>query len=67
MSEVDASVLRAAFVLEYTFRVLSEFRQVACAIDGVTRGAWFASRCIGDDEAAEQSLVMVVDVVDLRP
>ena len=30
------------------------FRQVVCAIGGVTRGAWFALRCIRDDAAAEQ-------------
>ena len=38
---VDA-VLLVAIVLEYAFRVWSVFRQVACAMGGVTRGACFA-------------------------
>ena len=57
MPGADASVLRLTVVLEYTFRVWSGFRQVTCAIGGVTRGAWLARRCIGgDDTVAEQSL-----------
>ena len=40
--EVDAAVLLVAIVLEYPFRVWSVFRQVACAIRGMTRSAWFA-------------------------
>ena len=40
MSGVDAAVLRVAVFLEYTSRVWLVFRQVACAIGGVTRGAW---------------------------
>ena len=48
------------------------FRQVACAIGGVTRGAWFAciieDALVGDHAGAEQPLftVMSVNVVDLR-
>ena len=42
LSGVDAVVLLVAFVLEYAFRVWSVFRQVACAMGGVTRGACFA-------------------------
>ena len=42
MSEIDVSVLRVAIVLEYTFLMPSGFRQVFCAIRGVTLGAWFA-------------------------
>ena len=42
MSGLDASVLRVAIVLGYTFIMWSGFRPVACAIRGVTRGAWFA-------------------------
>ena len=41
-SGVDAAVLLVAIVPEYTFRVWSVFRQVACAVGGVTRGACFA-------------------------
>ena len=42
MPGVDASVLRVTVVLKYTTHVWSGFRQVACAIGGMTRGAWFA-------------------------
>ena len=42
LSGVDAAVLLVAIVLEYTFRVGAAFRQVACAIGSVTRGACFA-------------------------
>ena len=42
MSGVDDSVSRVAFVLEYTFLMWSGFRHVACAIGGMTLGAWFA-------------------------
>ena len=42
LSGVDAAVLLVVIVLEYTFRVWSVFRQVACAIGSVTRGACFA-------------------------
>ena len=55
-SGVDAAVLLVAIVLEYTFRVWSVFRQVACAIGGVTRGARFASSWIGEGAAAENIL-----------
>ena len=48
--------IRVAVVLKYTVHVWSGFRQVACAIEDVTRGSWFACRFIGDDAAAEQSL-----------
>ena len=56
MSGIDAYVSRVTAVLKYTIHLWwSGFRQVACAIGGVTRGAWFAWRFIGDDAAAEQS------------
>ena len=42
LSGVDAVVLLAAIVLEYTFRVWSVFAQVACAVGSVTRGACLA-------------------------
>ena len=42
MSGLDAAVLLVAIELEYTFRVWSVIRQVACAIGGVVRGARFA-------------------------
>ena len=51
--------IRVAIVLKYTFLMWSGFRQVACAIGGMTRGAGFARRCIGDDAAAEQPLFTV--------
>ena len=41
LSGVDAVVLLVAIVLECTFRGRFVFRQVACAIGGVTRGACF--------------------------
>ena len=52
LSGVDAAVLLVAIVLEYIFRVCSVFRQVVCAVGGVTRGACFAWRWIGDGTAA---------------
>ena len=39
MSGADASVLRVTVVLKYTSHAWSGFRQVACAIGGVTLGA----------------------------
>ena len=39
MSGVVASVIRVTVVLGYKVRVWSGFWQVACAIEGVTRGA----------------------------
>ena len=42
LSGVDAAALLVAIVLEYTFCAWSVFRQVACAIGDVTRGACFA-------------------------
>ena len=66
MFGVDASVLWVTVVLKYTFRMWSGFRQVTCASEGVTRGAWFASRCIGDDAAAEHHCSRSVNVVDLN-
>ena len=59
MSGVDAYVLRVTVVLKYTIHVWIGFRQVVCAIGGVTRGARFASRFIGDDAAVEQALITV--------
>ena len=59
MSGVDASDLRVTAVLKYTFHVWIGFRQVVCAIGGVTRGAWFASRFVGDDAAVEQALITI--------
>ena len=56
MSGLDASDLKVTVVLNYTIHVWSGFRQVACSISGVTRGAWLARSSIGDDAAAEQSL-----------
>ena len=56
MSGVDVSVVRVTVVLKFTLRVWSGFHQDAYEIGGVTRGTWFALRCIGDDAAAEQSL-----------
>ena len=41
MSGVDAYVLQVAIVLEYTSLMWSGFRQVACALGGVTLVAWF--------------------------
>ena len=43
MSGDDASVsLRMAIVPEYTLFMRYGFRQVACAIEGMALGAWFA-------------------------
>ena len=56
MSGVNASVLRVTVVLNYTIQMWSGFRQVACAIGDVTRGACFSRRFIDDYAAAEQSL-----------
>ena len=42
MSGADASVLRVTVELNYTIHVWSGLREVACAIGGVTHGAWFA-------------------------
>ena len=39
---IHDAVLLVAIVLEYTIRVRSVFRQVACAIGSVTHGACFA-------------------------
>ena len=46
-------------MLGYTFLLWSGFLQVACALEGVTRGAWFASIFIRDDVAPEQPLITV--------
>ena len=60
MSGVDSSVLPGWLLCWNTHSLCGlGFRQVACAIGGVTRGAWVALRCIGDDAAAEQSLFTV--------
>ena len=40
LSGIDAAVLLVAIVREYTFRMWSVFRQVACAMEGAGRGAW---------------------------
>ena len=42
MFGVDGSVLQVAIVLDYTFLMWSGFRQVECAIGGMTLGARFA-------------------------
>ena len=67
MSGVDASVLRVAVVLKYTFYVWSGFRQVACASRGVTLGA----RGLPGDALVVTRLLSnrysrSVNVVDLR-
>ena len=42
MSGIDAAILRAAFELEHTFRVLSGCRKVEFAVGCVARGVWLA-------------------------
>ena len=42
MSGFDTSVLDVTVVLNYAIHVCFGFRQVACAIGGVTRGPWCA-------------------------
>ena len=66
MSGVDAVVLLVAIVLEYTFRVWSVFRQVACAIGGVTHGARFALNWIDEGAATVNHIAQSVAVIDLR-
>ena len=60
MSGVDSSVVQGWLLCCNTHSSCGlVFRHVACAIGGMTRGAWFARRCIGDDAAAEQPLFTV--------
>ena len=68
MPGIDASVVRVTPELKYTPRVLSRFRQVACA---------FGSMTLGERGLLEDALVMArrlsnrcsrsVTFVDLRP
>ena len=66
MSGVDAVVSLVAIVLEYTFRMWFGFRQYACTIGGVTRGARFASSWIGEGAAVVNYTSQSVAVIDLR-
>ena len=52
MSGVDAAVIPASMVLEYSFRVRLVFGQVAYAIGGVTRVAFFTLSWINEGAAA---------------
>ena len=62
----DEAVLLVAVVLEYTFRVWSVFRQVACAIGSVTCGACFFLSWIGEGAAAVKHIAQSVAVIGLR-
>ena len=53
-------------VLGYIFRVWSGFRQVACAIGGVTHGARFALNWIDEGAATVNHIAQSVAVIDLR-